>query len=30
VRKEAFDLQFMMDPNPQRTPGTGDIPSILS
>lgn len=31
VRKEAFDLQFMMDPNPQKVPGfTGDIPSILS
>lgn len=30
VRKEAFDLQFMLDPNPQRTPGTGDFPSILS
>ncbi len=31
VRKEAFDIQFMMDPNPQRVPGSsGDIPSILS
>jgi hypothetical protein len=31
VRKEAFDLQFMMDPNPQKVPGSsGDIPSILS
>jgi hypothetical protein len=30
VRKEAFDLQFMMDPNSQRTPGAGDVPSILS
>jgi hypothetical protein len=31
VRKEAFDLQFMMDPNPQKVPrSSGDIPSILS
>jgi hypothetical protein len=31
VRKEAFDLQFMMDPNPQKVPGSsGDIPSIFS
>lgn len=30
VRKEAFDLQFMMDPNSLRTPGAGDVPSILS
>jgi hypothetical protein len=31
VRKEAFDLQFMMDPNPQKVPGSsGDIPSILA
>ena len=30
VRKEAFDLQFMMDPNSQRTPpGSSGIPSIL-
>jgi hypothetical protein len=30
VRKEAFDLQFMMDPTSQRPRGTGDVPSILS
>ncbi len=31
VRKEAFDLQFMMDPNPQKVPGSsGDVPSIFS
>jgi hypothetical protein len=32
VRKEGFDLQFMMDPNSERrTPGgTGSVPSILS
>ena len=32
VRKEAFDLQFMMDPNSARTtpPGAGSVPSILS
>lgn len=30
VRKEGFDLQFMMDPNAQRVPrSSGDIPSIL-
>jgi Membrane domain of glycerophosphoryl diester phosphodiesterase len=31
VRKEAFDLQFMMDPTSERTtpPGTGSVPSIL-
>ena len=30
VRKEAFDLQFMMDPTSQRVSRSGDIPSILS
>jgi hypothetical protein len=31
VRKEAFDLQFMMDPDPQKVPrSSGDVPSILS
>ncbi len=32
VRKEAFDLQFMMDPTSEHVtpPGTGSIPSILS
>jgi membrane-associated PAP2 superfamily phosphatase len=32
VRKEGFDLQFMMDPTSERLtpPGTGSIPSILS
>jgi hypothetical protein len=30
VRKEAFDLQFMMDPDSRRTLGTGGDPSILS
>lgn len=32
VRKEAFDLQFMMDPTSERItpPGTGTVPSILS
>jgi hypothetical protein len=32
VRKEAFDLQFMMDPTSERItpPGTGSVPSILS
>ena len=32
VRKEGFDLQFMLDPNSERMtpPGTGSIPSILS
>jgi hypothetical protein len=32
VRKEAFDLQFMMDPTSERMtpPGTGSVPSILS
>ena len=30
VRKEAFDLQFMMDPDLSRTPGASGIPSILS
>jgi hypothetical protein len=30
VRKEGFDLQFMMDPNSaQRVPRSSDIPSIL-
>lgn len=30
VRKEGFDLQFMMDPNAQKVPrSSGDIPSIL-
>jgi hypothetical protein len=29
VRKEGFDLQFMMDPNAQRVPRSSDIPSIL-
>jgi hypothetical protein len=31
VRKEAFDLQFMLDPTSERTtpPGTGSVPSIL-
>lgn len=31
VRKEAFDLQFMMDPTSERItpPGTGSVPSIL-
>ncbi len=30
VRKEGFDLQFMMDPNAaQKVPRSGDIPSIL-
>jgi hypothetical protein len=30
VRKEGFDMQFMMDPNAQRVPrSSGDIPSIL-
>ena len=28
VRKEAFDLQFMMDPNSRSIPGTGDVSSI--
>ncbi len=32
VRKEGFDLQFMMDPTSERStpPGSGAIPSILS
>ena len=32
VRKEAFDLQFMMDPTSERVtpPGSGSVPSILS
>lgn len=30
VRKEAFDLQFMMNPDSQRGPGTSGIPTILS
>ncbi|MDQ2776077.1 MAG: glycerophosphoryl diester phosphodiesterase membrane domain-containing protein [Acidobacteriota bacterium] len=32
VRKEAFDLQFMMDPHSERTTGSGSqsVPSILS
>lgn len=32
VRKEAFDLQFMLDPTSERItpPGTGTVPSILS
>ena len=32
VRKEGFDLQFMMDPTSERLtpPGSGNIPSILS
>lgn len=30
VRKEAFDLQFMMDPDFRRTPGATGVPSILS
>ena len=32
VRKEAFDLQFMMDPTSERMtpPGSGSVPSILS
>lgn len=29
VRKEAFDLQFMMDPNAPPPPGPGSVPSIL-
>ena len=31
VRKEAFDLQFMLDPASERTtpPGSGSVPSIL-
>jgi hypothetical protein len=31
VRKEAFDLQFLMDPTSERKtpPGTGTVPSIL-
>jgi hypothetical protein len=31
VRKEAFDLQFLMDPTSERAtpPGTGSVPSIL-
>jgi len=30
VRKEGFDLQFMMDPNAaQKVPRSSDIPSIL-
>jgi hypothetical protein len=30
VRKEGFDLQFMMDPDAaQRVPRSSDIPSIL-
>jgi hypothetical protein len=28
VRKEAFDLQFMMDPDSRQTPGAGDVTSI--
>jgi membrane-anchored glycerophosphoryl diester phosphodiesterase (GDPDase) len=32
VRKEGFDLQFMLDPTSERItpPGTGSVPSILS
>jgi len=30
VRKEAFDLQFMMNPDSQRPPNPSGIPSILS
>ena len=30
VRKEAFDLQFMMNPDAQKTPGGSGVPSILS
>lgn len=30
VRKEAFDLQFMMNPDAQKNPGATDVPSILS
>lgn len=30
IRKEAFDLQFMMDPNASHTPRSGSVPSILS
>lgn len=29
VRKEAFDLQFMMDPTSERSGGGGSLPSIL-
>ena len=29
VRKEAFDLQFMMDPTSERIGGAGPLPSIL-
>jgi hypothetical protein len=30
VRKEAFDLQIMMDPDSQRAPRQGSLPSIIS
>jgi hypothetical protein len=30
VRKEAFDLQMMMNPNETALPATGGLPSILS
>jgi len=30
VRKEAFDLQVMMNPDASRVPGTSSLPSIIS
>ena len=30
VRKEAFDLQFLMDPTSEHRGGSGSVPSILS
>lgn len=30
VRKEAFDLQFMMDPHSEGRAGPGSVPSVLS